>query len=111
MLAVVCRSENNRYYLSRGVEVRPGYLGRWLEFSVLDPEIRKGGPAGIVRALRARHAAHTLEVQRNVEADHQRYMEGVNRNLEAKAIEIKLEMAKINNGGKELTPEEKEKII
>jgi len=111
VLAVVCRSENNRYYLSRGVEVRPGYLGRWLEFSVLDPEIRQGGPAGIVRALRARHAAHTLEVQRNVEADHQRYMEGVNRNLEAKAIEIKLEMAKINNGGKELTPEEKEKII
>jgi len=38
-------------------------------------------------------------------------MEGVNRNLEAKAIEIKLEMAKINNGGKELTAEEKEKII
>ena len=36
MLAVVCRAENNRYYLRRGVEIRPGYLARWIEFSVLD---------------------------------------------------------------------------
>lgn len=32
-------------------------------------------------------------------------MEGVNRGLEAKSIEIKLEMAKLNNGGVELTDE------
>mmetsp|Transcript_19018 Transcript_19018/g.29164 ORF Transcript_19018/g.29164 Transcript_19018/m.29164 type:complete len:135 (-) Transcript_19018:1013-1417(-) len=25
VLSVVCRAENNRYYLKRGVEVRPGY--------------------------------------------------------------------------------------
>jgi hypothetical protein len=36
VLAVVCRAENNRYYLRRGVEVRPGYLARWIEFAVLD---------------------------------------------------------------------------
>lgn len=30
MLAVTCRAENNRYYLKKGVEVRPGYLGSWL---------------------------------------------------------------------------------
>jgi len=36
VLSVVCRAENNRYYLTRGVEVRPGYLARWIEFNVLD---------------------------------------------------------------------------
>ena len=36
VLAIVCRAENNRYYLKRGVECRPGYLGRWIEFNVLD---------------------------------------------------------------------------
>jgi hypothetical protein len=36
VLAVVCRAENNRYYLKRDVEVRPGYLARWVEFQVMD---------------------------------------------------------------------------
>ena len=35
LLAVFCRAENNRYYLRQGVEMRPGYLGRWIEFHVL----------------------------------------------------------------------------
>jgi hypothetical protein len=35
VLSVVCRAENNRYYLERGVEVRPGYLARWVEFTVI----------------------------------------------------------------------------
>ena len=38
VLSVVCRAENNRYYLRRGVEVRPGYLARWIEFDVIDTE-------------------------------------------------------------------------
>ena len=42
VLAVACRAENNRYYLRRGVEVRPGYLAKWVEFSVLPCE---GGKA------------------------------------------------------------------
>lgn len=34
MLSVFCRSENNRYYLERGVEVRPGFYSKWIEFRV-----------------------------------------------------------------------------
>lgn len=34
LLSVLCRAENNRMYLERGVEVRPGYLGKWIEFII-----------------------------------------------------------------------------
>lgn len=37
-LAMLCRAENNRFYLHNGVELRPGYLGRWIEFRMLDQE-------------------------------------------------------------------------
>lgn len=37
-LAMLCRAENNRFYLHNGVELRPGYLGRWIEFRVLEQE-------------------------------------------------------------------------
>lgn len=36
LLSVFCRAENNRFYLKRGVEVRPGFLGKWIEFTCLD---------------------------------------------------------------------------
>ena len=52
MLAVVCRAENNRYYLRRGVEVRPGYLAKWLEFAVIDTSSGKDP----IQILRERHA-------------------------------------------------------
>lgn len=32
LLSVYCRAENNRLYLRRGVEIRPGFLGKWIEF-------------------------------------------------------------------------------
>lgn len=51
MLAVTCRAENNRYYLKRGVEVRPGYLARWVEFSVLETNSRPQ----ILRKMLQRH--------------------------------------------------------
>ena len=35
MLAVACRAENNRYWLRRGVMVRPGYQGNWVEFTIV----------------------------------------------------------------------------
>ena len=35
LLSVFCRSENNRLYLKHGVEVRPGFLGKWIEFTCL----------------------------------------------------------------------------
>ena len=51
VLSVVCRAENNRYYLKRGIEVRPGYLAKWVLFSVLKPEEGKT----VVQTLRDRH--------------------------------------------------------
>jgi len=36
LLAVHCRAENNRIYLKNGVEMRPGFLARWVEFRILE---------------------------------------------------------------------------
>ena len=36
LLAVYCRAENNRLYLKKGVEIRPGFLGKWIEFTCFD---------------------------------------------------------------------------
>lgn len=36
-LALFCRSENNRFYLERRVELRPGFLGKWLEIVIHSP--------------------------------------------------------------------------
>jgi hypothetical protein len=36
LLSVFCRAENNRLYLKQGVEVRPGFLGKWIEFTSLE---------------------------------------------------------------------------
>lgn len=38
LLAVFCRAENNRHYLNLGLELRPGFLGKWIEVSVVNPE-------------------------------------------------------------------------
>jgi hypothetical protein len=32
ILAAFCRAETNRFYLNHSVELRPGYLARWIEF-------------------------------------------------------------------------------
>jgi hypothetical protein len=32
VLALYCRAENNRLFIDKKVEVRPGFLGSWLEF-------------------------------------------------------------------------------
>jgi len=37
LLAVFCRAENNRHYLNLGLELRPGFLGKWIEISVVNP--------------------------------------------------------------------------
>lgn len=34
LIAVLCRAENNKKYIRKGVEVRPGYLASWLEFKI-----------------------------------------------------------------------------
>lgn len=36
LLAVFCRAENNRHYLRLGIELRPGFLGKWIEVSQVD---------------------------------------------------------------------------
>jgi hypothetical protein len=36
LLSIFCRAENNRLYLKQGVEVRPGFLGKWIEFTCLE---------------------------------------------------------------------------
>ena len=36
LLSIFCRAENNRIYLKHGVEVRPGFLGKWIEFTCLE---------------------------------------------------------------------------
>ena len=36
LLSVYCRAENNRLYLKHGVEVRPGFTGKWIEFACLE---------------------------------------------------------------------------
>jgi hypothetical protein len=39
MLAIVCRSENNRVFLFHNIEMRPGYLGKWIEFITHDSDM------------------------------------------------------------------------
>ena len=36
LLAVFCRAENNRHYYNLGLELRPGYLGKWIELRVIN---------------------------------------------------------------------------
>lgn len=39
LLSVYCRAENNRLYLKHGVEVRPGFTGKWIEFACLENNV------------------------------------------------------------------------
>ena len=106
MLSVVCRAENNRYYLKRGVEIRPGYLARWVEFNVLDSTDQRA----IIRQLNSRHEQASKETKKNAEIDHQKYFEGVNSDFNQQAIElrIQIEEAKLQ---RPLTNEEKQEIV
>jgi glycerol-3-phosphate acyltransferase PlsY len=36
LLSLFCRVENNRLYLKLGLEIRPGYLAKWIEILVVD---------------------------------------------------------------------------
>ena len=33
-LAIYCRAVNNSFYLPRSLEIRPGYLAKWIEFLI-----------------------------------------------------------------------------
>ena len=57
LLAVFCRVENNRLYCRNGIEMRPGFLGKWIEFQSLD----FGEYEDIIRFMRARFLKPSLE--------------------------------------------------
>jgi len=48
-LSIYLRVENNRHYLRRGVELRPGFLGKWVEII-----IHKKKPNEIIMLMRRR---------------------------------------------------------
>lgn len=57
LLAVFCRAENNRLYLNQGVELRPGYLAKWIEISVMDLEEH----ADVLTYIKSRTTKPSLE--------------------------------------------------
>ena len=57
LLAVFCRAENNRLYLKHGIEVRPGFLGKWIEFTCLQTV----STDDIIQQMRQRFLKPTLE--------------------------------------------------
>lgn len=56
VLAVVCRAENNRYYLKNGIEMRPGYLAKWIEFNSIDT---RDSTQTVLEAIKQRRKVHT----------------------------------------------------
>lgn len=82
--------------------MRPGYLARWVEFTVLHlPEGKSP-----IHHIRERYTEQVKETQKNVEIDHQKYMDGVNRNFNEQAIQLRIQIEEINLGRK-LTEQEK----
>ena len=66
LLSVYCRAENNRLYLRRGVEVRPGFLGKWIEFTCVEnPQVDE-----MVQQMRQRFLKPCLE-QKSLQFDKQ----------------------------------------
>ena len=57
LLSVFCRAENNRLYLKHGVEVRPGFTGKWIEFTCLE----NNGVEEIIKQMRQRFLKPCLE--------------------------------------------------
>ncbi len=39
MLALICRCETNRVYMHNNIEMRPGFMGKWVEFVTHDPDL------------------------------------------------------------------------
>jgi len=50
-LSLFLRAENNRYYLQKGLELRPGYQAQWIEVSILEDN----DPAAIISMIHYRH--------------------------------------------------------
>ena len=63
MLAVFCRVENNRFYLKRGFELRPGYNGMWIEFSRYPTDI---DPAKYIQFAKQRFLTPAIEFRQTL---------------------------------------------
>lgn len=106
VLSVICRAENNRYYLKRGVEVRPGYLAKWIEFSVIDTTNGKSA----LEIIQNRHKANAEETKKNVEADHLRYMENFTQDFDTQAVNLRVQVEKALHG-RDISAEERANIV
>jgi uncharacterized membrane protein YeaQ/YmgE (transglycosylase-associated protein family) len=40
MLALICRCETNRVFMQNNIEMRPGFMGKWVEFVTHDPDLQ-----------------------------------------------------------------------
>lgn len=62
LLSVFCRAENNRLYLRQGIELRPGFLGKWIEFISLE----QTESAEIIKNMRMRFLKPTMEQRSSI---------------------------------------------
>lgn len=59
-LSLFLRAENNRCYMRNGVELRPGYLAKWIEISVL----HRRDPAEIIKDVTSRNLNQSLVLEK-----------------------------------------------
>ena len=57
LLSVFCRAENNRLYLRHGIEMRPGYCAKWIEFKL----IQLAEHADVITHMRARFLKQNID--------------------------------------------------
>ena len=60
--------------------------------------------------IQKRHTFDIKETQKNIEADHQKFMDGVNRDFNQQAIELRIQIEEARTGAP-LTDEEKQAIV
>ena len=81
--------------------MRPGYLAKWVEFSIV--QVKRDG---LIPTLLERHHKIMSETTKNVEADHDRFHGGLNRDLNFEAVQLRIRIEEATKGRK-LTEEEK----
>lgn len=59
-LSLFLRAENNRYYLRNGLELRPGYLAKWIQVTIL----LSNDPVTIINDITERQQSQTLEKEK-----------------------------------------------
>ena len=54
MLGLYCRAENNRVFLRNRIEMRPGFLAKWIEFKFLDADTYGEDPSTVLSMMKDR---------------------------------------------------------